>query len=212
MLIAFGAIVVGAIAAFTVTMGMTTSYPSSPEPPSVPRPPVPLVVEGASPGANTSPTAAPAGERAADNAAPPSFALPANVDAGGRARTARGGVLVDDGAAPRSPGNLGTLAKEDVKAGVGAVKDKVKNCYERGLKIDPDLGGTVKVSFTLEGNDEGKGVVTKGEIADSDMNSPFFEACVLKEIANAEFKAPGGGGVVNVTYPFRFANNVDAGG
>ena len=58
----------------------------------------------------------------------------------------------------------------------------------------------------MQGNDEGEGVVTQGEIADSDMDSLFFEACVLKEIAAANFKAPGGGGVVTVTYPFRFEN------
>lgn len=128
-----------------------------------------------------------------------------------RPSAARGSVMIDDGEAPRSPGRVGTLAKEDVRAGVEAVKGRVKDCYQRGLAIDPALAGVVKVAFTLEGNDEGKGVVTKGEIAESDMNSPFFEACVLKEIAGAAFTAPGGGGVVNVSYPFRFENIDDAG-
>jgi hypothetical protein len=212
VMVAFAAIVVFAIAAFTVTMSMTTSYPSTPEPPSVPRPPVPLaehaagVPEGAPATTSPRPLTPDVPSATSANAAAPAPV----VDAGTRA--ARGGVLVEDGTSKRSPGDLGTLAREDVKAGVAAVKDKVKDCYERGLKIDEHLGGTLKVSFTLEGNDEGKGVVTKGEIADSDINSPFFEACVLKEIASAEFKAPGGGGVVNVTYPFHFANDPEDAG
>lgn len=209
VLIAFAAIVVGAIAAFTVTMSMTTSYPSSPEPPSVARPPV-AYVEVNTPASRTPSDVVTAAQTDTDRALAPTETptTPSSQSTTPTSR-ARGGVLVDDGAAPRSPGNVGTLAKEDVKAGVAAVKDKVKNCYERALQIEPELGGTVKVAFTLEGNDEGKGVVTKGEVADSDMNSPFFEACVLKEIATAEFKAPGGGGVVNVTYPFHFANHSD---
>lgn len=214
VLIAFAAIVGGAIVAFVVTMSMTTSYPSQPEPPSVARPAVALPgdVRAPTPARDVVVAASP-GDGAADGAqerAP-------STDAGAAASTvasksARGGILADDGAAPRSTGNLGTLAKDDVKAGVAAVKDKVEACYERALAIDPELAGTLKVSFTLEGNDEGKGVVTKGEIPDSDMHSPFFEACVLKEIAAAEFKAPGGGGVVNVTYPFHFTSEDDDAG
>jgi hypothetical protein len=208
VMIAFAAIVLGAIAAFTVTMSMTTSYPSTPEPPSVARPPVhvdapaPAAVAGAAVPPSTRDAVQ---EGSGNGATAASTATASATDVKGT----RGSVLVDDGAAPRSPGNMGSLAKEDVKAGVAAVKDKVKDCYERALKVDAELAGSIKVAFTLEGNDEGKGVVTKGEVAESDMNSPFFEACVLKEIAGAEFKAPGGGGVVNVTYPFHFANDND---
>lgn len=208
VIVAFAGIVAFAIAAFVVTMSLTTSYPSTPEPPTVARPVVQVehieargVVHPQT--ANVVTAGADAGAVRVATPSPPA-ATPDEL-----VRRARGGVLIDDGAAPRSPGTLGTLAREDVKAGVAAVKDKVKDCYERALKIDPELGGTVKVAFTLEADDEGKGVVTKGEVADSDMNSPspFFEACVLKEIATAEFKAPGGGGVINVTYPFHFAND-----
>jgi hypothetical protein len=211
VIVAFAAIVMGAIAAFTVTMSMTTSYPSAPEPPTVARP----SVEGGQavrPGTTVQPkTTATTATATTATTATTTATTAASEGAETAGRSARGGVLVDDGTPRRSPGNGGMLAKDDIRAGVAAVKEKVKDCYQRGLQIDPELGGTVKVAFTLEGNDEGKGVVTKGEIADSDMNSPFFEACVLKEVASAEFKAPGGDGVVNVTYPFHFANDPDAG-
>lgn len=121
---------------------------------------------------------------------------------------ARGSVLVD--AAPaRSPGSAdapASLDKEDVRAGIKAVTPKIRDCYERALKQQPDLGGKVIVKFTMEGKD-GKGTVVSGEVAESETDSPFFDACVLKEVAGAEFKAPSGGGTINVTYPFVFAND-----
>lgn len=201
-------VVAGAIGAFVLTMSMTTSYPSSPAAAAFARD----AMERAS---VTNARHAPAPSRS-ELATALDDAVVARVVHGRRSREgdterrgARGSVMVDDGEAPRSRGALGTLAREDVQAGVAAVKDRVKDCYERGLQIDPALAGVVKVAFTLEGDDTGKGVVTQGEVAESDMNSPFFEACVLKEIAGAAFKAPGGGGVVNVTYPFRFENVAD---
>jgi hypothetical protein len=119
------------------------------------------------------------------------------------------GVVMRDDEAPRSPGAVEQMAmsKASIQNAIKAVTPKIKDCYEQALKIEPTLGGTVKVNFTLQGGDDGKGVVTDGEIADSETKSPFFEACVLKEVAGAKFDAPEGGGTVKVTYPFKFASD-----
>jgi hypothetical protein len=96
-----------------------------------------------------------------------------------------------------------TLSREGVQAAIQAVKPKIRACYEEALAIQPGLAGTLQVTFALEQKD-GRGTVVSGEIADSEMKSPFFEACVLKQIAGADFEAPTGDGVVSVTYPFHF--------
>lgn len=118
------------------------------------------------------------------------------------------GLVMRDDEASRSPGAVeqNQLSRAAIQNAIESVTPKIKDCYEQALKIEPTLAGTVKVNFTLAGGDDGKGVVTEGEIADSETKSPFFEACVLKEVAGAKFDAPDGGGTVKVTYPFKFAS------
>ncbi len=98
----------------------------------------------------------------------------------------------------------GTLSKESIMEGVKAIKPQIKACFEQGLKHDPSLAGRVLIDFEIEADDEGKGKVIRGEVKDSEAQSPFFEACVLKEIGGQTFDAPEGGGSVRVTYPFNF--------
>jgi hypothetical protein len=106
--------------------------------------------------------------------------------------------------AARDDRPVGTLDKEAIQAAIKAVVPRVKACFERGLKQQPDLAGRVVVEFEIEADDGGEGVVTRGEVPDSETFSPFFDACVLKEVAGARFPAPSGGGKVTVRYPFQF--------
>ncbi|HEY4221416.1 MAG TPA: AgmX/PglI C-terminal domain-containing protein, partial [Myxococcota bacterium] len=116
-----------------------------------------------------------------------------------KARVPARGLVMRDDEESRSPGAVGTMSKESIRAAVRVALPKVQACYESALKVSPDLAGNVSVSFTLVAGDDGKGTVTEGEVADSDTSSPFFDACVLKEVAGAEFDAPGGSGTVKVT-------------
>ena len=80
----------------------------------------------------------------------------------------------------------------------------VKHCYESGLRLKEDSQGVVKVSFTLVAADGG-GFMRDAEIADSDLQNPLIDACVLEALSTARFPMPQGEGEVRVTYPFRFA-------
>ncbi len=102
-----------------------------------------------------------------------------------------------------------TLDKEAVKAAIAAVKPKLADCFHQALKQQPGLGGKVVVQLELVAKD-GKGYVRAGEIEDSDVASPFFEACVLQEAAGAAFEAPDGDGVATIVYPFRFTPRDEA--
>ena len=99
-----------------------------------------------------------------------------------------------------------SLDREAVRRGIKAATPRIRDCYDRALKHDPALAGRVVVEFHIEGGADGGGVVTSGEVIESGTQSPFFEACVLKEVAGATFDAPEGGGAVTVRYPFQFAN------
>lgn len=99
-----------------------------------------------------------------------------------------------------------TLERDAIVAGVKGVQPEIQGCYEQALAQNPALAGTVKVLFEISADpdDDSRGAVVAGEV-DSAMGSPFFEACVLQAIVGAGFPRPEGGGVVKVTYPFRFA-------
>lgn len=105
----------------------------------------------------------------------------------------------------------GTLTKDQVQAGVVEVKPQIVGCYEQALAQNPKLAGSIKVLFEIgvDPDDADKGAVVAGEV-DSEMGSPFFEACVLQSIVGARFPRPEGG-VVRVTYPFAFASHDDEG-
>jgi hypothetical protein len=124
--------------------------------------------------------------------------------AGGETARARGLVLSNDEES-RSKAQIppGTIDKDGIQLAIRAVKPKIAECYEKALQHDPDLSGSLVVEFKIEGVDGG-GNVTAGEINTSDMQAPFFEACVLKEVAQTPFPLPSGGGTVTVKYPFHF--------
>lgn len=114
----------------------------------------------------------------------------------------------DEGMAPPPPDDRpppsGTLSKEAVMAGIRAVTPFVRQCFEDAIQQDPSLAGRVVLSFDIEAED-GEGRIPRGEVKESETLSPFFEACVLREVAKATFEAPeGGNGRVSVTYPFLF--------
>lgn len=143
---------------------------------------------------------------------------PANKAAGEAATAAvptkaKANATDDDGEQEKLPADkrglegqkaTGSLSKESIMAGIKAIKPQIKACFDQGLKHNPSLAGRVLIDFEIEANDDGKGKVVRGEVKDSEVQSPFFEACVLKEIGGQVFEAPEGGGSVRVTYPFNF--------
>lgn len=182
----------------------------------------PAAPAAASPAPLVDEPARPAPDRPAAPSAPAGAARPAAVapldaaplDAGGAATSdpgptgSRGRVLEDDGERRSGAAPGGTLDKDDIQAAIRAVKPAIAKCYEGALAHDPDLTGQVVVEFTIEAVDGGGGV-TAGEVSQTDMNAPFFEACVLKEVVGVPFPVPEGGGVVKVSYPFRFDSHAD---
>ncbi len=179
--------------------------------------------DGAAPSGTVAaaPGASPPGPRAADDApvtddAPaaddeddvPAEQAPAAAESGDTPSTDDAAPEDDSaaGAAPTPPHSAppkGMLDKETIQDGIRAVTPFIKACFEEGLKRDPSLAGRVVVSFDIEA-EEGEGRITRGEVKEAETQSLFFEACVLREVAKAEFEAPRGGGKVSVTYPFLF--------
>lgn len=102
----------------------------------------------------------------------------------------------------------GTLSRENIKEGIEAVRPLVKACYEDALHEFPDAAGQVTLAFRViaEG---GEGRVELSELEDekTTLFDEKLHECMMLSIGEATFDVPGGGGVVNVTYPFHFEND-----
>lgn len=115
----------------------------------------------------------------------------------------------DETAGPAEPAP-GTLDKDSIRKGIRAVTPMVKVCYEETLEEFPDAAGKVTIGFRIIGED-GKGRVEMSEL-DQEGTTLFDEKlhdCLQNRVAEAEFEAPEGGGVVNVRYPFVFATDAE---
>lgn len=101
---------------------------------------------------------------------------------------------------PRNKQAEGNLTKEEVEGVIRSHLPAIKACYERSLKINPNIKGRVLTSFEIGVN----GKVNRSEIANSTLNNPATEQCVAQVIKQWQFPVPRGKGVVRVTYPFTF--------
>jgi TonB family protein len=123
---------------------------------------------------------------------------------GGPVRTGRKGdeVRVHGVVAVKAPSEVlgvGSLDMAAISKVVGRRKGAIKSCYERQLKRNPKLGGTVKVAWTIEQSGRTSGVRV---VADS-TGSAALGQCVRSQIKRWRFPQPDGGSVM-VRYPFVF--------
>lgn len=92
----------------------------------------------------------------------------------------------------------GDLDKNIIRRYIRQKLPQIRHCYERQLVVKANLSGTVTTQFVISGN--GAVISSRaGGIGDSSV-----EKCVAAAIRSIQFPKPTGGGLVNVTYPFKF--------
>jgi TonB family protein len=94
----------------------------------------------------------------------------------------------------------GSLGRQPIRRTIQRQINAVRACYERQLQSNPNLAGKVVVKFVIDGT----GKVTSAVIAETTLNNPAVEQCLLKVFKRMTFPQPEGGGVVVVNYPFIF--------
>lgn len=98
---------------------------------------------------------------------------------------------------------MGALPKAEIDAVVKANKDRIKDCFNQGLKSDPNISGRVNIKFVI-----GKtGAVSQSEVKETTLNHPETEACMVDVAKSMQFPEPEGGGIVIVSYPFTLAGD-----
>jgi len=76
---------------------------------------------------------------------------------------------------------------------------QIKYCYEKELRKNPKLNGTILVSWYIQKT----GYTNKVKIAKTTMKNKRVENCIVRRITRWKFPKPKGG-IVMVKYPFKF--------
>jgi hypothetical protein len=119
-----------------------------------------------------------------------------NGIAGGAARV----VLRQGG--PEETVVMGSIDSDAINAAIMAQKDRFRLCYEKEINAEnPPGSGRVSTSFVIASN----GRVTDAGIESTTLNNRNTESCILAVIKSIQFPLPQGAGIVQVTYPFKFA-------
>ena len=80
-------------------------------------------------------------------------------------------------------------------------RERFRDCYEKQVKLNPDLQGRMVVAFTLTQGGKAEGVTLKS----TTLHNPKVENCVLQAIREIpDFPPPSSGAAVQVSYPFKF--------
>ena len=97
---------------------------------------------------------------------------------------------------------MGAIDASAIEAALLAHKDEFRLCYEREINAEnPKLAGRVGTSFVIGA----QGRVTQAGVASTTLNNANAERCILNVIRRIDFPIPRGGGLVQVTYPFKFS-------
>jgi hypothetical protein len=96
----------------------------------------------------------------------------------------------------------GSIDPDAILMAILAHKDEFRLCYEREINAEtPSIGGSVGTTFVIGAT----GRVTQAGVASSTLHNANVERCVLNVIKRIDFPLPRGAGVVQVSYPFKFA-------
>lgn len=101
---------------------------------------------------------------------------------------------------PAEAAEQSAISTEAIRAVVDAHAGALADCYRLALAESPELKGTVRVQFTIEGD----GIVVDPELVDGPGNATL-EGCVVDAVASWSFPEPRNGRSVMVTYPFFFS-------
>ncbi len=99
------------------------------------------------------------------------------------------------------------LDQSVIKKVIDSHMPAIKYCYNKELRKNAGLSGTVVTRFTVGP----KGKVTQAEVNRSTLNNKNVETCMIDEIKSWVFPEPNKGVEVLVNYPFKFRSSSSSG-
>jgi len=100
----------------------------------------------------------------------------------------------------------GSLSPEYIKKQIMEIRPLLKECYSLALDRHPDLGGVLKVQFTIIADEEYGGLVETSEVLQETelAANEVLSECLRETMYAMRFDPPKGGGRITVTYPMMF--------
>ncbi|MEE2787822.1 MAG: AgmX/PglI C-terminal domain-containing protein [Myxococcota bacterium] len=114
----------------------------------------------------------------------------------GREQSIKGSVKIKK---PSEAIGMGVLDPSAIGRVVGRRKGAIKSCYEKQLKRNPKLRGTVKVQFTILES----GRVDRVKVLQDTTGDQAVGRCIKQKMRRWRFPKPDGGSVT-VSFPFVF--------
>lgn len=102
------------------------------------------------------------------------------------------------------------IDKDGLRAAVKAGLPEIRECYQQWTRLQPGLGGKLKVRFTIDTDDGVDGKVSAVSLGDAGMGHLAMEGCILQVFEELRFQAPLAGSIT-VTYPITLVPGPDAG-
>ena len=103
---------------------------------------------------------------------------------------------VRDGAVSGQTGT-GQMDKGAVARVFSRRKGAIKYCYEKSLKVNPNLKGKVTIRFTIGS----AGRITDIDVTENSTNDSGVAQCIVEKVRGWKFEPPAGGSVT-FSYPF----------
>jgi hypothetical protein len=110
----------------------------------------------------------------------------------------KGSVTIDAGGS--DAGWEGTIDREAVRRVIRGILSQIKSCYERQLRMKPNLEGKIVIQFEIMS----QGRVRTAKTKSSALNDGAVESCVANLIKDQRFPEPPPGTIALVDYPFVF--------
>lgn len=111
--------------------------------------------------------------------------------------------MADTAPRPRTGAGVGTaggLEKQAIQSVLRAVHGQLQTCYERELARRPDLGGILRLDFTVHPS----GLVSQVTPGDSSLASPGVIACALERARRFRFPEETKGIATSFQFPWIF--------
>ena len=93
------------------------------------------------------------------------------------------------------------IAQADIDRIVKTRMDKIRGCYQRALRDNPGLSGSLVVKFVV-GRDGG---TANALVKDSGLGDAEAEQCVLEQFLQLRFPRPPGNQEIAASYPLMFS-------
>jgi hypothetical protein len=94
------------------------------------------------------------------------------------------------------------LTREEIRLVVRAKLAEVRACFDAGLARAPDIGGRVRLRFTIEADGRAGSIV----VDEDQLGDPVVIDCLRAELASWQFPLPRDGVPITIAYPFVFSS------